>query len=141
MNYKINKMDVVATKHKLIYSDFADVAATSTTLDLSYYGSNIYLLGVFANVKTAFAGTLTVPQIKVGYPSYTDTLIPLQSIARTGQLKTGMSHQLFCQGMAHPTAKNQAIRLTVQNTTGNLSAYTAGELEIVLVYVSEPVNP
>ena len=140
MNYTISKMDVVAEKFKFVYSDFADVAATSITLDLNIQGSDIYLLGAFANVKTAFAGTLTVPQLKLGYPSYEDYLIPLQSIALAGQLKSGRGHQLFCNSMAHPTAKNQAVRLTVQNDTGNLSAYTAGELEIILVYVAHPIK-
>jgi len=129
-------MDVVAEKFTFAYSDFDNVAATSAVIDLGYRGNNIYLLGAFGKVNTAFV-TGTAPQLKLGYPSYEDHLIPLQSIAKAGQLKSGRSHQLFCQGMAHPTAQAQPIKLTIQNSSGNLSDYTAGEFEIVLVYACD----
>jgi len=137
MNYTVTKMEVESMKITFDYSGFADIAATSKTMDLPT-PPNIYLLDVFVRVNTAFAGTVTVPQAKVGFSNFDDMLVALQSIATAGQLKSGRSHQVFCQGMASPVAKNQAVRLTIQNTTGNLSAYTAGELEVVLVYVKHP---
>ena len=136
MQYTIENMDVVAQKFTFSYSDFADEAATSKTFDLPVRGDDVYLLGVMGRVNTAFV-TGTAPQVKLGFPTLDDYFIPLQRLNVVGPLKTGWRGQLFCEGMAHATAKNQRIQLTVQNTTGNLSAYTAGEFEIVLIYVAD----
>ena len=134
MRVRREMMDVIAEKFMFAYDDFDNVAATSATVDLDYRGKNIYLLGVFARVITAFV-TGTAPQLKVGYPSYEDHLIQLQSIAKVGQLKSGGSPaQFFCEGMAHPTGQAERIKLTIQNDSGNLQDYTAGELEVVIVY-------
>jgi len=133
MRVRREMMDVIAEKFTFAFSDFDNVGDTSAVLNLGYRGNNIYLLGAFGRVITAFV-TGTAPQLKLGYPSYEDYLIPLQSIATVGQLKSGKRHQLFCQGMAHPTAQAEPIKLTIQNDTGNLQDYTAGEFEIVIVY-------
>jgi len=127
-------MDVFGEKFVYTFDEFDTDDDTSATRDLGYRGDNIYLLGVFAKVNTAFV-TGTNPQMKLGYPGHDDFLIPLQSIAKSGRLKSGKMHQMFCEGMANPTGSAQAIRFTIQNDSGNLEDYTAGELEIVLVYV------
>ena len=97
-------------------------------------------MDIMAKINTAFAGTITVPQMKVGYTGYLDVLIPLQPIGKAGQLKIGKQRQLFCEGMSTPWNVTDPIICTIQNTTGNLSAYTAGEVEIILVYATKPVR-
>lgn len=139
MGHEIKKMDVVAERHVIDFNTFGSTAATSQTVNIYIRGNITYLLGAFAYVNTAFAG-VTRPEVKIGYTNLTEAIIPLQHLNKVGQLKTGRMHQIFCEGMAVPTGKNQSVILTIQSASGNLSDLTAGELEVVVVYAARPVR-
>jgi hypothetical protein len=118
------------------FSGFASSAATSTTVDLPIPGSFKSLISIGARVNTAFAG-VTTPQMKIGYDSYSDFLMPLQHLTTVGALKSGKINQPFCAGMDASPVQGQAIRVTFQSTSGNLSDLSAGEVEIMYVYAKE----
>ena len=135
MNYKTEPMQIEALKHTIMFGDLANVAATSVTLNLPLWCSNTYVIGVYGRVVTAFVG-VTRPEVKVGYGTEDDVLIPLQHLSSIHQLKPGKaaSGSGFCSGMVSPTGRGQGILLTIQSAATNLSSLSAGELEIVIVY-------
>jgi len=135
---KPTKMDVIATQYLISHSDFQDVVATSKVIPLPTQGSNIRILGLFARVNTAFVG-VTTPQISVGFTGSTTMLMPLNHLVTAGELKVGYN-QMFCSGMSSPSVGSLGVIATVQSAATNLTSLTAGEVEIILVYVADPIR-
>ena len=114
-------------------------ADTSQAVNVFTTTPNIYILALFARVKTAFAG-VTLPEVSLGIAGDTGKYIPKQPINAETDLVVGKMPQAgpdYCAKMLsyQKTPENIPIIATFSSASGNLSSLSAGEIEFVCVYV------
>lgn len=114
-----------------------DAADTSQAVNVFTTTPDIYILGFFARVKTAFAG-VTLPEVSLGVTGDVARYIPKQPVNKTGDLVVGhgVDGHGYCKKMQsyQKTPANIPIIATFTSSAGNLSSLSAGEVEFVMVY-------
>lgn len=125
--------------------DYSIVNAADTTQALTVFTTipNIYILDMFARVKTAFAG-ITTPTVKLGDEKVSDLFIHDQCIGIIGDLITKKeiaylqphNHPIKCSSKIgyQKIPLNVGMVATFTSQSENWSAATAGEIEFVCVY-------
>ncbi len=131
---------VLKVENCAITKNLLNAADTTQTIPLFEIPSTAYLLWYGGRVKTPFSG-VTLPQVKVGYSSDDDQLVPLQRIDIAADLIAGpvnTEHRGFCPRQVDPvkTEAWRTISAVFSSQSGNFSSLSAGEVEFVVVYAA-----
>jgi len=115
--------------------------ATTAVIGLFPIRPNAYPMFLRARVKTAFAGVVTAPTVKVGDETITDLYLRNQPIDKAGDLRSGGMYDAtgVCQNMHMSSRKSFTVgaqmNATFTSASGNFGSLTAGEIEFVYGYV------
>ncbi len=117
-----------------VTKEILNAASTSQTVYLFRIPTNAYILHCCGRVKTVFAG-VTKPTISVGTSTGTSDFMPSQRIDKANALLLGQRE--FCKVMHfdYQVGTERSIIGTFSSSSGNFVDLSAGELEIVMVYV------
>jgi len=128
--------------------------------------ANAYIVGIYGRVKTAFVG-LTNPKVSVGVSGDTSRYMVAQPINKVGELMYGklvkstgginkssvslpdkykrdLPHtKNFCEGMPHAmiSPSNVTIIATFTSDSTNFSNVSAGEVEVIVLYINPEALP
>lgn len=152
-------MQVKVMTTTIKYGDLS-VADTTKVQNIFDTTPNVYILNFLARVKTAFAG-VTTPTVKLGKSDFTDAYFAKQSIDVTGDLIPKNTLANITSGslnLEHPSGEwrdyqsaavctahishqkspvNIPIVATFESASGDLSSLTAGEIEFIMVLVTD----
>jgi hypothetical protein len=113
------------------------VAAASTTYPMPLPGGTGYLLGLEGRVTTAFSGITGPVKMKVGFTNIPDVLLRAVDIGVAKDLygSGSTAAHFFCASRDSLYETGLSPIITFESSSGNLEDLTAGEVELVVIYL------
>ena len=118
------------------------VADTTVSLGIPIWGGGSgYVVGIHGHVGTAFTGITGPLWVEIGDSTNTDSILPRRNLANIGDLHTSSPWYIATSpscvyGLTTKHDMTPPI-ITFTSDSGNLEDLTAGEIEVVVVYLTE----